>query len=75
MSLYTPLKSGPSATPEVQSDADGTDSASLLLQIRRNEAALSALRSIKHGPHPDERIIQANIARLRRDLMHPELRP
>ncbi|WP_168797960.1 hypothetical protein [Pacificoceanicola onchidii] len=74
MSLYTPLKSGPALAPEVQSEADGTDSAALLAQIRRNEAALSALRAIKHGPHPDERIIQANIARLRQDLMHPKAR-
>ncbi|MFW2544142.1 hypothetical protein ACN2XU_16020 [Primorskyibacter sp. 2E107] len=64
MSLLLPLKSLP---------APGADSALLLLRIRRNETALASLRTIHNGPHPDERIIQENISRLRERLMHPEV--
>ncbi|WP_425101490.1 hypothetical protein [Tropicibacter sp. S64] len=75
MSLYTPLKSGSAQATAPDAPAEAPEpsvSTTLLFQIRRNEAALAALRDLKHGPHPDERIIQGNITRLRDQLMHPE---
>ena len=46
-------------------------SSGLLIRIRLYEATLDRLRSMRHGPYPEEEEIQARIAVLRDQLMHP----
>lgn len=46
-------------------------STGLLIRIRLYEATLDRLRSLRPGPYPEEEEIQARIATLRNQLMHP----